>query len=173
VLENTNAVIEKNDISHNLDCNVALGGVNSHHTLVVENNISYSPAAGLILVEACSNVCRNDIIGNFDGIILSNSRGCIRRNYIANNNNNGVVCQFYSAPIFVDNFITRNISIGLFLRDRSGNSPSAKIYSNIIISNEINVGFEIKNDETVKELLTSNTIDGEVDQPTGFMCSVM
>ena len=75
IIENTNAVIEKNVISHNIDCNIALGGLNSHHTLIVENVISHSPGPGVIFVEGSSHLSRNDIISNFDGIVLLNSRG--------------------------------------------------------------------------------------------------
>ena len=171
VIENTNAVIEKNVLSHNIDCNVALGGVNSHHTLVVENSIANSPGPGIVLVEASSYICRNDITGNFDGIALLNSRAQIRRNFISGNNN-GVTCQDFSAPVLIENFLTRNISIGLFFRDKSGLAPS-RIHSNIIISNEINVGLENRHEDLVKELEASNTIDGEVDQPTGLLCALM
>ena len=160
VIENTNSVIEKNILSHNIECNIGLGGINSHHTLIVENIISNSPGPGIILVEASSHIFRNDITNNFDGIVLINSRGEMRRNYIYKNNNNGIVCKEFSAPIIVENFLTRNISIGMFLRDKSGMPPLSKIFSNTVISNEINVGLETRNDELVQELTTSNTIDG-------------
>ena len=75
IIENTNAVIEKNVISHNIECNIALGGINSQHTLIVENVISNSPGPGVIFVEGSSRLSRNDIISNFDGVVLLNSRG--------------------------------------------------------------------------------------------------
>lgn len=62
VTENSAACVEKNNISHNVECNVAMGGVNSHHTILVENNISDSPGPGIIMVDSgrCI-VTRNDI----------------------------------------------------------------------------------------------------------------
>lgn len=47
--------------------------------------------------------------------------------------------------MLVENLITRNASIGLFIREENGLQEEPVIYSNIIVSNEINVGLEFKN----------------------------
>lgn len=44
------------------------------------------------MVEGLANIYRNDVAGNIDGIKLVHSSGKIRRNYIANNENDGVTC---------------------------------------------------------------------------------
>lgn len=49
VTEHANAVIEKNDVSYNIDCNIAVGGQGSHQTLIVENAIKSSPGPGIVL----------------------------------------------------------------------------------------------------------------------------
>lgn len=71
---------------------------------------------------------------------MMQSKAEIRRNFISENKNNGVVCEDSSQPKLIDNFITRNHSIGAFLRDQSGGNISrgthdSIIHSNIIVSN--------------------------------------
>lgn len=44
------------------------------------------------MVEGLANIYRNDIVGNMEGIKLVNSSGKIRRNYVANNENDGISC---------------------------------------------------------------------------------
>lgn len=65
ITENTNAVIEKNKLTANIECNISLGGVNSHQTLITENSIKQSMGAGIIIVEGCPQILRNDITHNF------------------------------------------------------------------------------------------------------------
>ena len=50
ITEDANAVIEKNFISHNIECNIALGGADSHQTLIAENCIKNSPGAGVNII---------------------------------------------------------------------------------------------------------------------------
>jgi len=38
-MDNSSGIIEKNDISENIKAGIALGGVNSENTLIVENEI--------------------------------------------------------------------------------------------------------------------------------------
>lgn len=87
-------------------------------------------------------IARNDIVGNAEGIMMVQSRGEIKKNFISENKNNGIVCEQSSQPKIVENFITRNHSIGAFFRDQSGGNISrgthdSIIHSNIIVNNEI------------------------------------
>lgn len=66
---------------------------------------------------------------------MKKSSGNIRRNYIAKNKNDGVSCHGFCTPILVENVITRNSSLGLFLREDSGLRNYSMIHSNIIVSN--------------------------------------
>jgi hypothetical protein len=79
-------------VTHNVEANIALGGNISHNTLIVENEIKNSLGPGIIMVEGLANIYRNDVAANVDGIKLVHSSGKIRRNYIANNENDGVTC---------------------------------------------------------------------------------
>jgi hypothetical protein len=101
------------------------------------------------------------------------SLGRIRRNFIANNANNGIVCNGQCNPTLVDNLITRNWAIGLFLREDVGLEAQPTIYSNIIVSNEINVGLEFRNENIVTALKSSNTIEGLIEEPKGISCAIM
>ena len=118
-----------------------MGGDGSHHSLIVENVISHSDGPGIILVKSgrCK-IARNDVIQNGEGILMMQSRGEIRRNFISENKNDGIVCEESSQPKFLENFITRNQGIGMFLRDKSGGNISrgsheSIIHSNIIVNN--------------------------------------
>lgn len=93
ITEDSCGCIEKNSITGNIDCNVAIGGNYSTSILVVENEIKDSPGAGIIMVEGHATVSRNDIVNNLDGVRLIESSDRIRRNYIAHNKNDGVVCE--------------------------------------------------------------------------------
>jgi len=59
----------------------------------VENQITGSQGPGIIIVEGLANVYRNDITENMDGIKLISSSTKIRRNYIAHNQNDGIICE--------------------------------------------------------------------------------
>lgn len=43
-------------------------------------------------------IARNDITENDDGILMMQSRGEIRRNYVSENRNDGIVCEESSQP---------------------------------------------------------------------------
>ena len=47
---------------------------------------------------------------------MINSSPDIQNNYIYQNKNNGIVCEQESNPKIIENFITRNESVGLALR---------------------------------------------------------
>ena len=55
---------------------------------------------------------------------MMQSRAEIRRNFISENKNNGIVCEDSSQPKLIENFITRNESMGAFFRDQSGGNIS-------------------------------------------------
>lgn len=73
----------------------------------------------------------------------------------------------------VENLITRNESIGLFIRSDLGLQSDPIIFSNIIVSNEINVGIEFTNDGLAKNLKLSNTIEGPIHKPESLSCFIM
>ena len=148
-------MIEKNEITHNIECNIAIGGEGSHHSLIVENVISHSNGPGIILIKSgrCK-IARNDITENAEGILMMQSRADIRRNFISENKNNGLVCEDSSQPKLLENFITGNHSIGAFLRDQSGGNVSrgsheSIIHSNIVVNNEIEIGLESENTQLI------------------------
>jgi hypothetical protein len=143
IVEKSNAIVEKNELLQNVECNVALGGEGSHHTILVDNLVKGSMGPGIIMVKAgrCK-IVRNDVVGNAEGIVMVQSMAEIRRNYLADNKNNGMVCEESSQPKVIENFITRNQSMGAFLRDQSGGNVSrgtheSVIHSNIMVNNEV------------------------------------
>lgn len=79
-----------------------MGGDKSHHSIIVENNISHSTGPGIILINSgrCK-IARNDIIGNAEGIMMVQSRAEVKKNFISENKNNGIVCEQSSQPKIV------------------------------------------------------------------------
>ena len=104
---------------------------------------------------------------------MISSSGNIRRNYIAHNKNDGVSCHGFCTPTLVENVITRNNSLGLFLCEDSGITNYSMIHSNIIVSNEINVGLDFAHETLVSDLRASNTIDGDIEEPLPIKCELM
>ena len=45
-------MIEKNKISENLKANIALGGINSSNTFIVENEITLGRCEGIFLIDS-------------------------------------------------------------------------------------------------------------------------
>jgi F-box protein 11 len=173
VVENSSALIEKNEITHNVECNIALGGKLSHHSAIIDNVIADSPGSGLQLVRAGRvKVLRNDISGNQDGIIMSSCEAEVQRNHIFSNRNNGIVCEDHSCPTVTENFITRNFGVGLLLRHNSGKKTSI-LHSNIIASNEIDAGMQDFDQDLLTRLLKSNTIEKDIYYPEGLPCCIM
>ena len=84
---------------------------------MTENVIEESSGPGIIIMEGCPQISRNDVVHNFEGILSIESYGNIRRNFISENKNNGLVLKNNSLPSVVENFIIRNCSIGLFITD--------------------------------------------------------
>ena len=65
ITENSNAVVEQNEISWNIECNIAMGGSNTHQSLISENMLADSMGAGLHIIHAQGiKVVRNDITRN-------------------------------------------------------------------------------------------------------------
>jgi hypothetical protein len=46
-------------------------------------------------------IFRNDICRNLDGVIVEGGEPEMRRNYIAENKNNGLICESESFPLLV------------------------------------------------------------------------
>jgi F-box protein 11 len=173
LVESSNAVIEKNDISKNIECNVALGGVNSHHTILAENIISDSPGVGVnVIYSGHLKIVRNDICRNEDGLLLIGSKPDIENNYIYENKSNGLACEKKSNPLIVENFITRNGSAGILLRHESAFKESV-IHSNLVVSNEIDLGMQEYNQQFIDNFTLSNTIEGQVYYPEGISCQLI
>lgn len=51
IVETASAVIEMNEINDNLKANIALGGLNSINTLIVNNLIHSGRCEGIFLIE--------------------------------------------------------------------------------------------------------------------------
>lgn len=101
-VESSSVIIEKNEITHNLQCNVAMGGRHSHHSAIIDNVIADSPGTGIYLIRAGRlKVLRNDVTGNQDGIIATSSQAEIQRNHVYDNRNNGIVCENHSSPTLI------------------------------------------------------------------------
>ena len=99
VVENSSAVVEKNQITHNIECNVAIGGKLSHHSAVIDNVLSDSAGTGIYIVKSGRiKIIRNDISNNQDGVVSSGSCPEIQRNNIFQNKNNGIICESKSYP---------------------------------------------------------------------------
>ena len=76
-------MIEKNEVTHNIECNIAIGGKYSHHSAVIDNIVSDSPGIGIYIIKAGRlKVIRNDVFNNQDGIICMGSSSEIQRNNI-------------------------------------------------------------------------------------------
>lgn len=83
IVEGSNSVIEKNEISHNIECNVAVGGKYSHHSALIDNLIADSPGVGIYIIRSGRiKIVRNDIARNRDGIILSSSQAEVQGNHL-------------------------------------------------------------------------------------------
>ena len=91
LVETSSAVIEKNEISDNIKANVALGGINSVNTLIVENRIQGGRCEGIFVIE-CGEcwIMRNSILENNDGIVCITSIPVISKNQISKNKSNGI-----------------------------------------------------------------------------------
>lgn len=56
--------------------------------------ISDSPGVGIYLIRASHcKVIRNDICRNENGILISGGIPEVRRNYVSENRNNGIICE--------------------------------------------------------------------------------
>ena len=118
--ETTSAHIEQNDIYTNFKANIALGGVNSGDTVIMRNRIRDSRAEGIFMLE--SGFCQvqmNEIYGNNDGIVMSDSTCLLERNDITENARAGVICSGLSFPKIIKNVIAHNLVAGLLFRDEA------------------------------------------------------
>ena len=118
LVETSSAIVERNEISENIKANVALGGASSISTVIVENQILRGRCEGIYITQGGQCwINRNNIQENNDGIVIVKSRPEICLNSITKNKSNGVVVLEYSAPRLIDNFISDNDGIGLYIRE--------------------------------------------------------
>ena len=173
VVENSNAIIEKNEIGWNIECNVAIGGANTHQSLLSENMISDSPGAGVQVIHSDNiKIVRNDIVRNQDGLILTRSKPILLKNYVGENRGCGIACEDNSFPRVIENVVMRNGGVGLLGRQGSLEGEST-VHSNVLASNEVDVGLTEYSGSLCQELEHANTIEKEVYYPEGLNCAVM
>jgi parallel beta-helix repeat protein len=133
------ARVQLNSIFKNMKANLVLGGELSGETMVFQNSIHSSPSEGVFMIQ-CSNAMlyKNDIFGNYDGVVVYESCPEIRNNSIRNNSTNGALILKGSAPIVEGNLIEENEVIGLVVKDIS----APRLLRNKIENNEVNVASE-------------------------------
>jgi F-box protein 11 len=112
-------------------------------------------------------ICRNDITGNNDGIVVITSVPIVKRNYIAKNRSNGIIMMKNAQAEIKENLISENEAVGIYLRDRS----YGEIDSNVVNGNEIDVALE-RLDHRSKELAAANSVSGEIRTPKKVSCAI-
>lgn len=137
--EKSIAKLQLNSVFKNLKANVAIGGELSGDSLIFQNTIHSSPSEGLFMVQ-CGNamVYKNDIYGNYDGVVVYESCPELRGNLIRANTTNGLIVMKGSQPIVEGNLIEENEIIGMVIKDIS--EPILK--KNKIENNEVNFASE-------------------------------
>lgn len=120
IKEESSAHIEGNEIVGSCLANIALGGVRSVNTVIVNNDISYSEKEGIfvILAEKCQ-ISRNRIFNNTDGLVIATGIPLIFNNIIRSNRSNGVVSLLQSNPTLQGNEIKENKGVGLLVKESS------------------------------------------------------
>ena len=138
--ETTSAHIEQNDIYTNFKANIALGGINSGDTMIVRNRIRESRAEGIFMLETgFCQILMNEIYGNNDGIVMTDSTCLLERNDITENARAGVICSGLSFPKITKNVIAHNLVSGVLFRDEAIADCSYNKVSHHFIKTKIDV----------------------------------
>lgn len=137
--ERSVARVQLNSVFKNMKANLVMGGELSGESMIFQNSFHSSPSEGIFMIQ-CSNamIYKNDIFGNYDGVVVYESCPEFRNNSVRNNSTNGVLILKGSAPIIEGNLIEENEVIGLVVKDIS----SPKLLKNRIENNEVNVASE-------------------------------
>lgn len=133
------ARVQLNQIFKNMKANLVMGGELSGETMVLQNALHSSPSEGVFMVQ-CANAMfyRNEVFGNYDGLVIYESSPEVRNNVIRNNSTNGVLMLKGSSPILEGNVVEENEVIGVVIKDLS----APKMLRNRIENNEVNVASE-------------------------------
>lgn len=120
VTNDSSAHIELNEIFVNFKANIALGGLHSADTVVLNNTIYEGRAEGIFAIESGYAWIRgNTIKRNTDGIVLVDSSPHIVKNEISENMRAGVVSHGCSFPRLEVNKISGHGSAGVIVRNSS------------------------------------------------------
>jgi len=116
----SSAYIELNEIYVNFKANIALGGIHSADTVILNNTVYEGRAEGIFAIESGYAWIRgNTIKRNTDGIVLVDSSPHIANNQISENMRAGVVSYACSFPKLDGNTITGHGSAGVIVRNGS------------------------------------------------------
>ena len=97
-----------------------MGGRRSENTCITENKIFDGRCEGIFLLNSCESwILRNEIYGNYEGIVMVTSIPLIENNDIHHNKSIGIMILKNSKPKLLKNQINHNRIIGLFIRDNS------------------------------------------------------
>ena len=95
-----------------------MGGRRSENTCITENKIFDGRCEGIFLLNSCESwILRNEIYGNYEGIVMVTSIPLIENNDIHHNKSIGIMMLKNSKPKLLKNQINHNRIIGLFIRD--------------------------------------------------------
>lgn len=88
--------------------------------MIVRNRIRESRAEGIFLLESgFCQIIMNEIYGNNDGIVMTDSTCLLERNDIMENARAGVICTGLSFPRISKNVIAHNLVSGVLFRDEA------------------------------------------------------
>jgi len=175
IVENSSANIESNVVSSNMKANIAYGGSRSENTTVIGNTIKQSQFEGIFVIEGgASWIKRNKIIGNLDGLVMLSSIPEVTSNKIIDNARYGVLIgksgefsEQKSFPNFSENSVDSNGIAGIFVKA----GCSGNIHNNRAAGNPVQIALE-KKEPDLKNVLTTNQFEGEVQIPRNDVCSI-
>ena len=139
--------------------------------MIIKNKIFNSASEGIFLILSgrCA-IIKNEIYGNYDGIIAIESVPEICFNNVFRNRNNGIIFLRGSVPEMNNNNVYENEGVGLVLREKS----YGPMKSNVIKDNEMDLVVEYQTPEIENgSFQGSNVIGEDVRLPQQSKCSLI
>jgi F-box protein 11 len=169
ICEKASSHVEENDIFENIKANLAFGGEGSANNSIIKNNIYGGRCEGVFIIESgMSLLYKNNIWGNYDGIVICTATCQVYANKICRNRRNGVLILKDGRPDMEKNRVLENGEVGVFIRDKS----KGGYRKNVIMYNNVNLIIENPSEFT-ERLAMENDVDGDIRTPYNYKCSVM
>lgn len=120
IQEHSSAHVERNEISSNIKANIAYGGEESCNTNIINNKILSGRCEGIFMLDCGrSLVTRNEIRGNYYGILAITSIPIIQHNDLVRNKKHAIMLLKKCKAQLRFNRIKNNHGVGVFIRDDS------------------------------------------------------